>query len=343
MTRSAVFLEAVWKTFGQAAADSGGYRDHDYQIGGSRIRLRFATPDLIPLVTPAFAHLQVPPAGDPELTVYLGAGGSPSMPPVPWGKDNHDGRGNLWSFRCGASTFNCQLTTDAYHILDRTCNLAYYWSHRREKFSRIEGGSPLLPVLHWWMSDHGRQLAHAAAVGTSAGGALLAGPGGAGKSNSALACLDAGMDYVADDYCLLENGFVPFAHSLYCSAKLNSEDVERFPRFRVCLSSGEQKIPGRAIYYFHDGFSRKMSKGFPIKAILILQLAAGKRTSWQKTVPGKSFLTLAPSTIYQLPGGAAGSFRKLAELTRRLPCFILHLGRDAAEIARTIRALLAEL
>jgi hypothetical protein len=42
--------------------------------------------------------------------------------------------------------------------------------------------------------------------------------------------LDAGLEYVADDYFVAELGAVPRAHSLYSTGKLNWDQMARFRR-----------------------------------------------------------------------------------------------------------------
>ena len=85
-----------------------------------------------------------------------------------------------------------------------------------------ETAAPFRILFHWWSQSFGGQISHAAAVGRDGKGVLLAGRGGSGKSTTAICCVDAGMEYVGDDYVLLTRTPTPTAHSLYNSAKIHT-------------------------------------------------------------------------------------------------------------------------
>ena len=100
-----------------------------------------------------------------------------------------------------------------------------------------EPSAPFRNLFHWALGDSGLAFAHAAAVGTAAGGILLAGRGGAGKSTTAMACVHAGWRYVADDYCVLDVSGHPSTHTLYGSAKISPWALARLPE----LAHGEMR------------------------------------------------------------------------------------------------------
>src|SRR4051794_7273185 len=79
------------------------------------------------------------------------------------------------------------------------------------------------------MQRFGRQLLHAAAVGTEQGGVVITGRGGVGKSTAALLCLEAGLAYLGDDYVVVALEPQPMAYSLYCTAKLDDGQAAHFP------------------------------------------------------------------------------------------------------------------
>ena len=78
------------------------------------------------------------------------------------------------------------------------------------------------------MEASGRQLVHAAAVGTDEGALLITGRGGVGKSTTALACLEAGMQFLGDDYVVVGLDPEPQVYRLYGSAKLTSNSSSAF-------------------------------------------------------------------------------------------------------------------
>ena len=103
-----------------------------------------------------------------------------------------------------------------------------------------ERAAPFRSIWQWSLTSEDRCLAHAAAIGTSAGGLLLVGPGGAGKSTTTVAAALSGMRVAGDDYVVLESG--PggvVAHSLYATAKLAPATVHRLPETAALLGAPE--------------------------------------------------------------------------------------------------------
>ena len=122
------------------------------------------------------------------------------------------------------------LGPNIFSIIDLKENLALYWVKDAQALPYYEIGSPLRTILHWWADQGAYQFVHGGAVGLPTGGVLLAGKGGTGKSTTALACLEAGLLYASDDYCLIRTDTEPFVYSIYNTAKLRGDlDLERFP------------------------------------------------------------------------------------------------------------------
>ena len=113
-------------------------------------------------------------------------------------------------------------------VFDRARARGFFWTHDPASLADWEHGSPLRNLLRWALADHGVHLLHGAAIGVpGGGGVLLLGVGGAGKSTTALTCLAAGFDVVADDYVLVDAE--PRAHRLYSIAKLGAGSLALVP------------------------------------------------------------------------------------------------------------------
>ena len=87
---------------------------------------------------------------------------------------------------------------------------------------------------------------------------LITGSGGAGKSTTALLCLQAGLAYLGDDYVVIALDPVPTAYSLYCTAKLNDDQAAKFPgllRFTEPRKSGRRvgAEPEKTVLRLHPG------------------------------------------------------------------------------------------
>ena len=73
------------------------------------------------------------------------------------------------------------------------------------------------------------ELRHGAAVAEGGRAALLLGPGGAGKTTTALAAWNAGMDYLGDDYVLVRVGPHVTGARAYATAKADARTATLLP------------------------------------------------------------------------------------------------------------------
>ena len=228
-------------------------------------------------------------------------------------------------------------------LLDRSANLAAFCVSDGARLPSSETGAPLRLILHWWMADHGRQLIHAAALGTSSNGLLLVGRGGSGKSSTALACLGSELHYAGDDYCLVSFDPNPRAHSLYSSAKLNADQARQFPRLASAIVNADKLESEKALFLLHRLLPQYLQDSFTIGAVVV-PVISDRRSSWlEPTSPGSALLALAPSTILQLPGAGPSAFATMSRLVRRVPSYALHLGRDLEALPPLLERALAML
>jgi hypothetical protein len=191
--------------------------------------------------------------------------------------------------------------------------------------------------------SHGLQLVHAAAVGNSRGGVLIGGKGGSGKSTTALACLESNLSYVGDDYTLLGLDSGPVVHSLYNSAKLNSDHIQRFPELLPKIANTERSSEEKALLFVNEHYPLKVAIRLPVRAILLPRVRGLAETRLKRVSVAMTLAALAPSTIFQLPRAGSEAFKFLTTFARQLPCFSLDLGTDLSTIAPVIEELLAEI
>ena len=198
------FDEARWR-FEQASLRTEGPIDRCFLIGQHPILIRFAGPSLVPLIIPAFEHLPVAPPSSAELTICVWdtvSTGLP-MPPPPWILDDMLVRGEIQGFSKDPIRTAFHLGSNTLSILHKEQGVAVFWISDAASLPYYESAKPFRTILHWWMESRKEQLVHASAVGTPDGGVLMVGAGGAGKSTSALACLESDLKYLGDDHCLL--------------------------------------------------------------------------------------------------------------------------------------------
>ncbi|MDQ2674061.1 MAG: serine kinase [Chloroflexota bacterium] len=339
---AAEWAAGMQATFEEACRRAGGVVAHDYIVGGHPVRLRFAGPALVPRLAPALSHLAAPEPLEPQLTISIWDGDSTGSgtPPGPWDEVEDTGdRTHL----CAGTRIRAVFYPEPpmMSFLDEPSGQACFWTRSAATVPFYETGSPFRPIFNWWMGSHGRQFAHAAAVGTEAGGVLLVGRGGSGKSTTAMACLGAGLRYAGDDHCLVSTDPIPYAHSLYCSGKLNPDSLERLPALRPALSNGDRLDQEKGLILLAGLAWPRVVAGFPIRAILMPQVHPGPETELVSASPAAALLALAPSTMLPLPKSHSAGLGALATLVRRVPCYRLRLGACLDDAPRVIAGLLA--
>ena len=346
------YFEAVYTGFERAARRIGGVVEHYYTIGGLTVCLRFAGDSLISQLTPALAHLSAEPT-TPALTICVwDSAATETKLPLLIGSLVDLLRQKWWELldirreikryhgqRIRTSFF---LGPDILSVLDTQRHVGVYWVEDAARIPYWERGSPFLAILSWWMELRRRHYVHAGAIGTSAGGVLLAGKGGSGKSTTALACLQSDLLYASDDYCLVTGEPAPYVYSLYNTAKLKGrQDFQRFPHLREQISNADRLSDEKAVIFLHRHYPEKITAGFPIQAVVVPHITGRAETRLQPTSPVHALKALAPSSIFQVPGSGQEKFQALAQLVKRVPCFRLELGPNIAAIPAVIAHLLS--
>lgn len=338
---------AVSNAFQQAAQVISPTYEHFYRINENVICLRFAGTALVAGLTPALAHLAVAPHPTPALTVSLwdSATTGVPLPPLPTTMQQPLPADQQWGSYGHSERFHAffQTADQIFTMLDQQDREAFYWVQDASRLPLAEGSAPLLTLLHWWLGQQGRQIVHGAAVGTAAGGALLVGKSGSGKSTTALRCLQAGFHYLGDDYCLVAATPQPTVYSLYSSGKVHFADLGQFPRFQLAQSKRRYTDADKALYFFAEPFAAQLAPNLPIKALLLPTLSQERKSTVSLVSPATALLSMGPSTVFQLVGEKSQTLHHLAQLARQLPCYRLALGLDRAQIPPLIADLLAKL
>jgi hypothetical protein len=220
------------------------------------------------------------------------------------------------------------------------------WIGDVDRLTQYEIGRPLHSELLLWHRDRGLQALHAGLVGKEGDAVLLGGPGGSGKSTTALTCLMAGLAYLADDYVALghegERGVV--GHSVYCSTHVEPKHLERFPALRPHAIPGRLAREDKSLVLLSDLPWAVLPPSARIRALAFPRVVDAPRTTFRPASRAQALMRLAPSSLMLLPfpGLLGPRFEQLASLVQELPVFWLDLGRDLEQIPSVIGALLDE-
>lgn len=327
----------------QAAQARTGAITHNYRIAGYTVRLIFAGSALVSLLTPALAHLAVADSGAPDFTLYLWDGASTgSAPPQPWPAAAVGLRGEVPTYSNEQILTAIQTDVNAVSVFDRSHGRGFYWIDSPCSLRAYERAAPLKVLLHWWLRDLGLPMIHAGAVGTDAGAVLLVGKSGAGKSTTTLACLEAGLHYLADDRCLLALEPTPQVYCIYNSAKLHLTQMERFPQLTPAVHNWHETTYDKALVHVHDVAPQQLALHLPIRALLLAKVAGSSQTTLAPVARPHLLRDFVTSSLVYQPGAAHDEVHRMTALVRQLPCYQINLGSDLAGIPPVITQVLQQ-
>ncbi len=340
------FFARLAQTFARAADVLGGADVRHLRVGGCLVELQLAGQAWSAPTLPAFAHLACVPeaAEQPGLRICLwdtASSGLP-MPRPPWPE-------SAYVKRCEIAGFNTENVRTAFNpligmlsMLDLSTGTALGWIRDARAIPGYEQATPLIAILHWAMRSRGLQIVHAGCVGSSEGGLLLAGAGGAGKSSTVLRCLESDLFYLGDDLCLLEPG-PPRVHSLYNSGRVRFSDLDRCSLPAAWIENPEDRGREKALVFVHRQRPEKLLSSVPLKAIVLPQISRLPQTRCRASSPAAAFRALLEETLRILPGVDPWTTACIARAVRRVPCFNLQLGCDDRPPGPVLRELLESL
>ncbi len=336
--KSQDYFQYVLRIFEKSLQIKGASQDRYYKIGGQVIHLRFVGTAMAEVMTPALIHLEIDPHPEPGLTICLGDGLSMRLPQslAQWNSDDPATSGGFRYYTDDRIYIVYQIDAYLFSMIDVERNLAFLWTSDVSKIPYYVNGAPIHSIFHYWFRKHKQQIVHAASVGTKDGAVLIVGKGGSGKSTSALACLNAGMYYLGDDYTLISNDSNPLVYSLYCSGKVNVEDMDRFPQLQARVGNDQLIIDQKTLYFLGDVFPLQFISHLPIKAVLLPVISGIPNSQLSKTSAAAVLKALAPSTLFQLPGAGEQAFRTMVNCVSKVQTFNLELGSDISTIPTVI-------
>jgi hypothetical protein len=336
------FVDQLRDVSSQAAAAAGGFDDVWLELAGRPVLLRFAGEALSDQLLPALAHLRTEPRQDAALVVRIWDSASTSSPaPAPhWGRDDFREYGVIRGFFGDGFYTVFELGPNALNVVDAEGGEAFFWVRSADAIGLPERGAPLRTLFNLWLAGEDVQLVHGGAVGHPDGCILLVGRSGAGKTSTALACLDSDMGHIGEDYCLVSAGDPPTVASLYSSAKVDAAAIPRLPEAGELVASMPLKEGDKALLDIHRNRPEKMMRSAPLKAVAVPRITGRSETTVQPSSAGVALAAVAPSTILQLPGNGPPAMRLLSSVVQSVPCLYLDVGTDPSLIAPAIEGIL---
>jgi hypothetical protein len=335
------FFRRMLEAQARAEAVTGRAVRRRFRIAGNDVELSFAHPALTELFCKSLAHLETAVTDEPDFTFHIWDEASSEVgPPTPcWSRNQLFGHGEITAV-IDAERY-LQVAVDKSIIAaHRLLRKATVWLRSPGDVEEWERAAPFRALINWWASAFGYFNVHAASVGRPDGGVLIVGPGGAGKSHTAIACLDSDLFYVSDDHCLLGTDDHPSTASVYSTAKLFASDLHRFPMLQQKEKEAFRTQEGKAIFYLNEIAPDRLSSGFPIRAVLLPHTSGRRDTRIVRGPASAALLSLGRDNVLRWPSVGRIAFGRFASALRSLPCFRVETGTDLSQIPRTIASLL---
>lgn len=318
-----------------ALAGKSVLASHRYDVATLKLELASYNTRLAELFSRALAHLPSFDEG-PELTVFLwdNVHSAISMEP-PWSNPHYHSLATNARHTSDEDGFIgiYMHYDDTMTLYDPATRRAYFWIHDASRVPVWVSAAPLRTLLQWALGGKDIHLIHGAVVAINNNAVLLTAKGGSGKSTTALACVEAGMQYLADDYVAVSRANTPSAFSLYNSIKVAPLDGQGFDAAHVSFEEGE-----KSIVYLSALFPNQMTSSATLRAIMIPEITNRSETVISKTTGAQAMLALLPTTLFQLPLAESTKMKQLASIIAAVPCYTLELGRDPKEAAGEIKA-----
>jgi hypothetical protein len=309
-----------------------------YRIAGERVAMRVGARGRAGAVLEALAPLRDDDLdATPALEVYVwdGAGDGVSLPDSAITRREVGLPGGLGAFAGDGVRAFFQPDAGVLSVIDSPRRRAYCWWRDADALPYYEHAAPLRHILQWWTLSRGGALLHSAAVGTSAGGALIVGPSGSGKSSTALACAEAGLAFVSDDYVLVDGNDPVHVHMAYSTAKIVRASLSRHERYRAHFRNLTREDE-KPMMFMHEAAPRRILTSFPLRALVFPVVAHRATTKIVPASPAALLRALAPSSILLFPLAGAAAFERMARLCRTHPCFRAELSSDPREVGDTL-------
>ena len=187
------FFQSIWAQIAVVEGAAGEISERWFKIADCTVRVRFIGLSLFEIIVPALSHLEVAPSTfDADITIHCWDCASLGMefPEAPVTVEAFNPRGDVQGLNDARFHTAFEAGGRLLSLMDAHLREAVYCIGDGAEIPRYVIAEPIRGILSWFMRENGRQLLHAGAVGTPDGGVLLFGRSGAGKSNTALGCLE---------------------------------------------------------------------------------------------------------------------------------------------------------
>ena len=245
------------------------------------------------------------------------------IPILPAELQNRPGR-YVWSGDEGRYAFSSEYGFLSLYHAEKNETFVWLCSDKHPEDAFV---SPLFRMeLGWWALRRDLLFLHSAAVGMDGKGILLSGVGGSGKSTLALSAMLSGMQFLSDDYLIVDPA-VPEAFRIYDTGYLTDAMLDRLPELRSSAFWHSDKRNKTLIRL--DPEHRHISDRIRLHAVVVPRIVHAATPSLERCADLGRLIPLLASTSYQnreLRNEEV--FRSIVRLLRTLPAYDFALTDD---------------
>jgi hypothetical protein len=332
----AYFQEAS-AAFSRARQASGFGKDVLLRLGGMTFRLRFADDISWRLILPSLAHHLVEEDARADWTIHLWDDASThsameAPTPVMLQSRHRECVAILSDDRHQAYY---QEWMGTLSVVDREGE-AYVCYLNAAELPMYEKAAPMRQVFNTALNARGRQIVHAAALGSSRGSFLLAGAARSGKSTLAVQCLLDGFGFQSDDLCLLSQDSPPQTWNLYNVAKLREDSLGRIPP-DLPLVRFTEGTETKYFFHVHEVRPGSILPAAPLKAVLIPQITTDPVSRLVPAARLDAMRALVPWSLSEIPASDNLGVKIMLKALGQVPAYTLHLGSDPQQTLALLR------
>ena len=301
-----------------------------YRIAGRVVHVRVVGRTLAGRFAQSWTHMEVAGAQGAPCALCIDICAAPAAGPARPGRDTA-----VTLSACGG------------YVEERSDHLdASYDRRRRRITARVRDDVPL-PIgathkpfqmlISAWLSDLGVSFVHAGMVSRDGHGALVAGPGGVGKTTTVLTCASAGFDVLGDDRVGVEpdaaGGLVGW--SLYGSVQFAPGDLERHPWLRGA-EAAERLPTGKAVAFLGSACRDRLVAQARLDVVLLPRLARREVNALSPARPREALVQMVASTLACRLHAGQAEVDRLGAIAEQVPCYWLDVGAGTGDVPQLV-------
>lgn len=342
------YFKNLQKQFQLAAINLGGIHSFDFQLANKNLTISTAGEKLLHITKQAFTHLEVKNkvVKEKPFTIFIWDENESgiSFPNPPWITPENllqDSYVQIQLDYYFADRFHNQSILYLYNLRE---NSAVCVIKDARNLNNSFVSAPFIKLISIWASKQNLNILHAGCVSKNNKGVLIVGKGGKGKSSTSVQCIIDGLDYLSDDYILIDNSNEKtIAYSIYNSGKLHLNHIEKFKKIKYFIEIGNLDQSNKPLLFLSPIFKNQIKRSTEINAIIVPLITSNVSANYYRISSIEALKDLAPSTLILLNNNDLNGLKSLANLTRKLPNFCLEIGSDYEDISLKVKNIINEI